>query len=160
MLRGQNRLGWAGAVPSTPGSPPIPARRPRRSGLSVRIVRSSISCAVGRNSTLARTSPTRSGNIGRPLGMKGFYATPVPRSFSRPVDSGPAALIWRRMGTATSATSSDRTSITNMSTTTRSPTSWHAGTSGARSMWRRCCASAGPSAGQTFRAASAWMTLS
>ena len=40
----------------------------------------------------------------------------------------------KRTVTAISATSSDRTSITNMSTTTRSPTSWHVGTSDARLM--------------------------
>ena len=31
MARGQRRPGWAGAARSTPGSPPIPARRRRRS---------------------------------------------------------------------------------------------------------------------------------
>ncbi len=36
------------------------------------------------------------------------------------------------------------TSITNISTTTPSPTSWHAGIFGGRSMWRHCCVSAGP----------------
>ena len=66
--------------------------------------------------------------------MRCFCATPVPRYFSRRVDFGPAALYWKRTVTAISATSSDRTSITNMSTTTRSPTSWRAGISGARSM--------------------------
>ena len=56
----------------------------------------------------------------------------------------------RQMDAVIFATSSDRTSITNMSTTTRSPTSWHAGTSGARSMSRHCCASAGPTAGTSL----------
>ena len=50
-------------------------------------------------------------------------------------------------GYSISAASSDRTSITSISTTTPSPTSWRAGTSGARSMWRHCCASVGPSVG-------------
>ena len=35
--------------------------------------------------------------------------------------------------------------------TTHSPTSWPAGTSDARSMWRPCCASAGPRAGRVCR---------
>ena len=41
MARGRRRPGWAGVAHSTPGSPPIPARRRRRSTSSVRIVRSS-----------------------------------------------------------------------------------------------------------------------
>ena len=74
------------------------------------------------------------GNIGRRPEMRRLCATQVPRYFLRRVNSGPAALYWKRTVTAISATSSDQTSITNMSTTTRSPTSWHAGTSGAQLM--------------------------
>ena len=117
-------------------------------GDRLRIVRSSISFAASRSSTSARTSPTRSGSTGRRPGMTGFCSTPVPRSFSRRRGSGLAGLSRKRTGTAISAASSDRTSITSISTTTPSPTSWRAGTFGARSMWRHCCASAGPSVGR------------
>jgi trehalose/maltose hydrolase-like predicted phosphorylase len=151
-------MGWRGH--STHGNLPIPARRRRPSRSSVRIARSFLSFAERRSSTSARTSPTRSGNTGRRAGMKGFCSTPGPRSCSRPAVSGRAGLSWRQTAAAISAASSDRTNITSISTITPSPTSWHGGTSGAHSMWRRYCASAGPNAGRPSQAASAWTTLS
>jgi hypothetical protein len=51
--------------------------------------------------------------------VKYFCATPVPRFFLKQVVSGLAELSRMRMATATPVTLSDRTSITNMSTTGR-----------------------------------------
>jgi len=90
----------------------------------------------------------------RATGMKGSCATQAPRFSSRPVGFGPAALDRRRTDATIFEASSDRTSITNISTTTPSPTSWRAGTSGAPLMWRHCWASVGQSCGQVSQAGS------
>ena len=78
------RMGWRGALYAWESADTGAETTPER--LSVRIVRLSISFAAGRSSTLARTSPTRSGNTGRRLRMKRFCAMPVPRFFSRQVE--------------------------------------------------------------------------
>ena len=102
----------------------------------------------------------RFGNIGRPLGMKGFYATPVPRSFSRPVKfwASRAHLgadgyrhIRNVIGPDEYHQHVDDNAFTNVM---------------ARWNIRRAIdvvallRKAGQSAGQAFQAGSAWMTLS
>src|ERR1700693_2046188 len=63
-------------------------------------------------------SLTPSGNTGRRPGIRDSCATPEPRSFSKRLGSGPAALSRRGTGIATSAASSAPTNIIRISKTT------------------------------------------
>ena len=62
--------------------------------------------------------------------------------------SGRAAHASKQTGSDISAASSGRTNITSISTITRSPTSWRAGTSSVDSRSRECCASVGRRGGR------------
>ena len=64
----RSRMGWRGALYAWESADT--GAETTRSKSSVRIVRLSISFAARRSSTLARTSPMRSGNTGRPRGRE------------------------------------------------------------------------------------------